>query len=266
MNRASIRDNPSKFAAVGRVHFQAMSSLRWIVLLVTFAFVTLTGALAVRYFKGRAEAEALAEQEKKLYQRFEKNVWPLLTKDGDKGCAGCHDSENASELHFFADPENSYTMLVEKGYFKSDNPDSLLSRITTKNTKKRMPKGKGSKPWPDGEVKLLNAFAGDLQSHLVSVGKADEKFPTALLAPYHGVVSNSMDNQFITYRQLRGKIETIFGESWRKGERDLFAENVAMFGGADFKERFNETSKASATFLSGLELGACSAGDSICTP
>src|SRR6185436_7082853 len=145
-------------------------------------------------------------------------------------------------------------MLLEQGYFAANNPDALLGRITTANSKKRMPKGKGARPWSNEAVHTLRTFLGDLQGYLKTASQADEQFPGALLSRYPGMVRHDLDNQFLSYRQLRGKIATIFQDDWVRNDRDLFEQNIALFGGADFKERFNETTKASATFLTGLEM------------
>jgi hypothetical protein len=78
-----------------------------------------------------------------------------------------------------------------------------------------------------------------------------------LLGSYSGKTpEGDLPNTFVTFRQLRGKVRTIFGDDWRRGERDLFIENLQMFGGADFVRRFDESSKASPTFLSGVEMMA----------
>src|SRR5262245_26595099 len=217
--------------------------------------VSLTLALGHYFSLQKPAQSAAANTDQSVAQRFEKEIWPLLAREtGGASCVKCHDADNPSELHFFADAESSFTMLVEKGYLVLDGPDSLLGRILSHNPKRRMPKGKSMGPWPEKDVATLRAFLTDLQSHLQTVTRADEQFPRALLLPYRASPPDQLDNQFITYRQLKGKIQTIFNDDWKRNDRDLFAENIAMFGGADFKERFNESAKASATFLSGLEV------------
>ncbi|PYI86463.1 MAG: hypothetical protein DME26_08990, partial [Verrucomicrobia bacterium] len=229
--------------------------LRGIILLATLGLVSLTLALGYYFCRPTPAGFAATPNEQLISQRFEKEIWPLLTREtGGKSCVKCHDADNPSELHFFPDTESSYTMLLEKGYLVLDGPDSLLGRILSHNPKKRMPKGKSMKAWPEKDVATLRAFLTDLRGHLPTVTKTDEQFPRALLIPYRAPAPDQLDNQFITYRQLKGKIQTIFNDDWKRNDRDLLAENLAMFGGADFKERFNETAKASATFLSGLEV------------
>jgi hypothetical protein len=192
--------------------------------------------------------------EQALFQQFEKEIWPLLTRNGGDSCVQCHDAEHKSELHFFPDAKSNFRMLAEKGYFSLDEPDALLGRLTSTHPKKQMPKGQKPERWTEAEIQLLRSLATNLNAHLKIAGHPDEQFPGSLTTPYRGEVPKSLDNQFISFRQLRGKVQTIFQDDWNRNGRDLFQENIALFGGADFKERFNETTKASATFLTGLEM------------
>jgi hypothetical protein len=189
-----------------------------------------------------------------LFQQFAQQVWPLLTRGGEDSCVGCHDAQNNSDLHFFPDARSSFGMLVENNYFALGEPDALLGRLTTTHPKKQMPKGRSSPRWTEPEIERLRTFATNLLAHYQIVGQPDERFPSALRLPYDGPVPAALDNQFISYRQLRGKIKTVFGDGWVRRGRDLFQEHIALFGGADFKERFNESTKASATFLTGLDM------------
>ncbi|HSH94673.1 MAG TPA: hypothetical protein VK968_11055, partial [Roseimicrobium sp.] len=149
---------------------------------------------------------------------------------------------------------NDFKLLLEHGYLATQGPDTLLGRLVTDNTKKRMPKGKNAKPWTPAEVADVKLFLTELNKYVKVDGQADELFPAALTTAFNGEVSESLDNQFITYTQLKGKIKTVFGDDWNRNGADRFQQNVAMFGGADFKERFNESSKASSSFLTGVEM------------
>ena len=104
---------------------------------------------------------------------------------------------------------------------------------TSENPKKRMPKGKIAAPWSSEDIERLKSFLGDLNSNRETGARSDERFPASLLRPYKGPAPDTFDNQFITYRQLRGKIKVIFNDEWIRDGKDLFQENVAMFGGAD---------------------------------
>jgi hypothetical protein len=231
-----------------------MPNLRLTLIGVTLALVSLSGVVAWRALQPAPGAAVIAGD--MFFQRFQAQLWPLLTRGGDHSCVHCHDADNDSDLHFLSDAESSFKMLIEKGYFASATPDSLLGRLTSTHLKKRMPKGKDSQPWSAAEIKLLRDFATDLNREVKMTGRPDEQFPGALLTAYHGPVPPALDNQFISYHQLRGKIHTIFHDDWVRGGRDLFQENIALFGGADFKDHFNESTKASATFLTGLAMMA----------
>lgn len=80
------------------------------------------------------------------------------------------------------------------------------------------------------------------------------QFPHALLAKYSGPIpSQSSDNTFLTYYQLKNKIKTIFHDRWHREGVNLWEKNVAQFGGADYVTRFNESSTPSAEYLSALD-------------
>ena len=189
------------------------------------------------------------------FHYFESDIEPLLKREvaGDS-CVSCHDVDGTSQLIFNGDPENDFTALLSGGYLFTEGPDTFLARINTTNPKKKMPKGKEAVPWTQEERGKLITFLDKLDDVIRIKGHADEFFPSALMAPFTGELPKSLDNQFITYRQLKGKVKTIFNDDWVRKGKDLFEENVALFGGADFKTRYNETSKASASFLSGMEI------------
>jgi hypothetical protein len=110
--------------------------------------------------------------------------------------------------------------------------------------------------WGQKDVALLRAFVNDLfHKQVRQEGHPDEVFPAALDVPFTGEnLAGAADNTFLTYTQLRGKVAAIFGDDWVRSGKDLFKENVHLFGGADFQTRYDETNKPSATFLAGLEM------------
>ena len=221
--------------------------------ILAVAGVFILGNVALAWLAFRAQATPKRKDEA-FVRQFAQQFWPLLTRGGEDSCVGCHDAQNSSDLHFFPDARSSFLMLLEKDYFALNEPDSLVGRLTTTHPKKHMPKGKSSPPWSEAEIQRLRAYVTNLTAHFKITGKADEQFPAALWLPYQGPVPSALDNQFISYRQLRGKIQTIFADDWVRQGRDRFQENIALFGGADFRERFNESTKASATFLTGLDM------------
>jgi hypothetical protein len=191
-----------------------------------------------------------------IAERFQKEIYPLLARESDRqeSCVGCHDVESRSSLVFLGEPGDDFEMLLENGYLALRGPDTLLGRVTSVNHQKRMPKGKAAEPWTSDEIERLKAFLVEVNARAESGERTDERFPASLLRPYKSQAPESRDNQFITYRQLRGKIKVIFDDDWVRDGKDLFQDNVAMFGGADFKERFDESAQASSAFLTALEM------------
>jgi len=109
-------------------------------------FITLLSLLALAAPVGRHGTNPTprneADPQAVLFQRFDKEIWPLLARGGDHSCVGCHDAESSSELHFYPDARSSFVMLLERNYFATNTPDSLLGRLTSTHPKRRMPKGK----------------------------------------------------------------------------------------------------------------------------
>jgi hypothetical protein len=196
-----------------------------------------------------------ALEESRAFDIFQKEIEPLLNREfADKSCITCHDEGGSSQLVLGGTALEDFNALLNGGYLSKDGPDTFLERIITHNPKKRMPKGKQAPPWSESEIGELKEFLTAVSEVVKVDGKVDERFPAALRTPYTGPRPESLDNQFLTYRQLRGKVRTIFQDDWVRNGEDRFETNLAQFGGADFKTRFNETSKASAGFLSALEI------------
>lgn len=189
-------------------------------------------------------------------ESFAERVYPLLTQERmGESCVSCHDSDGTSDLVFLDNAHEDYAMLLQEGYLRSSGPDTLLGRVVESAGKNRMPKKQA--PWSQEDIDTLRQFVGELEAaNIKASDSADEKFPTALLTKFEGNVPSQKDNQFISYRQLRAKIGALFGHGWEKGDRDLFAENIAMFGGADFEQHFHESTQPSSTFLTALDMMA----------
>lgn len=193
-----------------------------------------------------------ANSEKQLQDQFEKKVYPLLNHP-EKGCIDCHNGEATSNLVLTGDSLDDFRMLLDEQYLKSKGVDTLLTRVTTGHADKRMPKD--AEAWSESDIQDLKSFLDSVHKTAEETGlPADEQFPRSLLSQYKGEESIGSENQFLTFRQLKGKIKVIFEDDWVRGDRDLFSENLAMLGGADFKTRFNESSQPSASFLTGLEM------------
>ena len=192
-------------------------------------------------------------------QRFARDIWPLLTRPG-ASCVACHTKSNPSQLHFAADAQSSYRQILPEGRMELHNPSSLLARISSTDPGQRMPPT-GMPAWSEADKTRLREFMGALaQTAAPDSGRMrpDEQFPPALLLPYSGPRRVSgQDNTFLSYYQLRHKIATLFGDDWRRGDRDQYLENLAQFGGADFITRFDESTRPTPSYLSAVgELAA----------
>jgi hypothetical protein len=185
-----------------------------------------------------------------LSKRFHDEIWPLLARN----CTGCHTASNPSQLHFASSADDSFKALIADGHLDPASATSLLARVTTPDPATHMPP-KPAASWSEAEIDTLRRFCNDVtRNRTQGADHLDESFPPALLAPYRGKpISGGGDNTFLTYYQLRNKIRTLFNTSWERDGKDLFEENLAQFGGADFERSFNESNHPTATFLSGLD-------------
>jgi len=128
--------------------------------------VVLFGAgLAVALAGGGANFDHLNDADRKVLQeRFTKEVWPLLSRNGEKGCVGCHNGKINSTLKMSGNAEKDFRMLVKQGFFIPDDTGSMHTRIVAKNKKQMMPPpGKGD-PWTKGEAEILRKFVDDLEA------------------------------------------------------------------------------------------------------
>ena len=197
------------------------------------------------------EKAASPKTEAQVEKEFRKRLFPLLT-DNEKGCVDCHSTAGTSALVLSGNALDDFRLLLDEQYLKVKGADTLLNRVTTDHVERRMPKE--AQAWGPQEIKQLKRFLHSVEQLEEASGKSvDEQFPRSLRSEYRGERNTQTDNQFLSYRQLRGKIQVLFEDDWVRDGRDLFAENVAMFGGADFKTRFDETTQPSASFLTALE-------------
>ncbi len=188
-------------------------------------------------------------------QRFEKEFWPAMTR-GKGDCSSCHDGDSKSQLEV---PDDSADMafkhLLNDDRFDAKSPTGMLARLTTKDQKLFMPPAP-AKPWSADEIAALRKFIDDLTPRIrKDATKTDEMFPMEWLGPFTDKASGEPGgNTFLTFYQLKRKVKAIFNDDWKRDEKDMFNENIALFGGADFVRSFNESSKASATFLTGVDM------------
>lgn len=198
-----------------------------------------------------SHSKSADDVEARLQKEFRKQIFPLLT-DSEQGCVDCHSTEGTSALILSGNARDDFRLLLDQQYLRLKGADTLLNRLTTAHVERRMPKE--AQAWTPQQVEQLKRFLQSVKELEDASGLAvDEQFPRSLTSKYRGEQHTATDNQFLTYRQLRGKIRVLFEDEWQRDGRDLFAENVAMFGGADFKTRFDESSQPSASFLTALE-------------
>jgi len=111
-----------------------------------------------------ANFDFLKEDDRKVLQeRFTKEIWPLLHRGEKNGCVGCHNSKIVSALKMSGNPEKDFRMLVKDGFFLPNDSGSVLTRIESKDRKKRMPPPGKGEPWTDAEKEVLQKFVADLE-------------------------------------------------------------------------------------------------------
>lgn len=186
-----------------------------------------------------------------LEKQFIQELLPLFQ---ESDCLLCHAKPKRTPLDLSKNPQATFRILLEGGYFDLNAHHSLYTRLTEPDDKKRMPPEPRDR-WTPAQLQKLKAFSERVQAILSKNNfRLDEMFPLSLQLPYDGKPVRSQDTTFLTYTQLKGKVKAIFNDDWVRDERDMFVENAAMFGGADFRRTFSETNRPTAQFLSGLDL------------
>jgi hypothetical protein len=105
--------------------------------------------------------DRLSDSDRQLMQqRFEKEIWPLMTRGGKDGCVGCHSGKAVTALRLSGDVSKDFGRLVREGFFIPGDAGSLLERVTDPDKKRRMPLDRSA--WSEAEVKVLRAFVADL--------------------------------------------------------------------------------------------------------
>jgi len=105
--------------------------------------------------------DRLDESDRQAFQRrFEKEIWPLLTRGGKDSCMSCH-QKGAGSLRLRGDAGKDFVYLLKEGFFLRDDAGSLLARVSDKDKKRRMPPGLRA-AWTDAEVSVLRAFVIDV--------------------------------------------------------------------------------------------------------
>jgi hypothetical protein len=107
--------------------------------------------------------DKLSDNDRKILgARFEKEIWPLLIREGKEGCVGCHTrKEGGAALRMTGDAAKDFRLLVGQGFMLKGDAGSMLERILDKDPKRHMPPG--NRPsWTEPDIKLLEAFVNDL--------------------------------------------------------------------------------------------------------
>jgi hypothetical protein len=127
--------------------------------MLTFVATTIAFALT-----GGANFDSLKDDDRKAMQeRFAKELWPLMQRGEKNGCVGCHAlPKTGGQMKMTGNLEKDFRMLVKDGFFIPNDSGSIMSHVTSKDRKKRMPPpGKGD-PWTEEEVTMLKSFVADL--------------------------------------------------------------------------------------------------------
>jgi hypothetical protein len=138
-----------------------MNKKRMLIGLLAYAGCSLAAALA----GGGANFDYLKDGDRKAMQeRFAKELWPLLERNGKEGCVGCHQlAKTGGNMKMTGKLDKDFRMLVKDGFFIPGDAGSMLAHILSKDRKKRMPPpGKGD-PWTKDEVEVLSKFVVDLE-------------------------------------------------------------------------------------------------------
>ncbi|MBI1831422.1 MAG: hypothetical protein HYR84_08230 [Planctomycetes bacterium] len=127
------------------------------------ALVFVGTSLASNVNSGGPNFDSLTDTDRKVMQeRFVKEIWPLFLRGEKNGCVGCHNGKIVSSLKMSANVEKDFRMLLKDGFFLPGDPGSMLSRIESKDRKRRMPPpGKGD-PWTKEETEVLQRFVADI--------------------------------------------------------------------------------------------------------
>jgi hypothetical protein len=182
--------------------------------------------------------------------RFVDDVWPLMTRNAG-GCIACHADDSGRQLRLAPDGPSAAAatfLRLRAGGWLGFSTGSMVARVDDDS----MPPG--GPAWTDDEKAALHRVACDLAEADESAPAADESFPPELDLPYEGPAATDYDNAFLTYDQLRGRVDVVFDDAWVRDGVDRFSENIALFGGVDFVTSFVPARQATPEFLAGLDL------------
>jgi hypothetical protein len=130
----------------------------WFILFGAIAVALLMGLRAPSAAQQQRSFDKLTDGDRKtLGERFQREIWPLLVREGKEGCVGCHNGKPVSALKFSGDAAKDFRMLLRDGFLLKDDPGSLLERIEDPSKTRRMPPGDRPR-WNDADKKILADF------------------------------------------------------------------------------------------------------------
>lgn len=129
---------------------------------VIFAgLILLAGAVWSRPPAG-SNFDRVKEADKKVFsKRFEKEVWPLMKRNGKDGCVGCHTPKHRSALRYSGNADKDFRNMLKSGFLLPDDPGSALHLVQTNNSRTKMPPG-NRKRWTKTEIEVFRKFVVDL--------------------------------------------------------------------------------------------------------
>ncbi len=131
-------------------------------LLVFVLFVCIFTVIPFNLHLHSGEFDRLSEPDRKKFSaRFEKEIWPLLIRNGKDGCVGCHNPKHRSLLRFSGKPGADFRKILKDGFLLPDDPGSFLHVVSTRNKREQMPPG-DRKRWNQQEINFLKNFVIDL--------------------------------------------------------------------------------------------------------
>ncbi len=110
---------------------------------------------------GPSEFDRLSSADRQMFaKRFDKEIWPLMARNGKDGCVGCHSGKIVSALKLTGDAKKDFAMLLREGFFLYADDGSVLARVSARDKERRMPRGKA--PWAEKDIHVLRAFMADM--------------------------------------------------------------------------------------------------------
>ncbi len=102
-----------------------------------------------------------AEVHHEFQERFDREIWPIISDNGKSSCIRCHDQNHQSGFRLTGEASADFTAMLGDGWFHPHDPGGILFCITSKNPEFMMPPGKLPR-LEEAQVEVLTEFARDL--------------------------------------------------------------------------------------------------------